>query len=394
MKTFATAAVAATLAGAVSAHAPIYSAGKTCQNITVPVSISARNAVFDQQKLTPKDNIDVTNFILNNARQGHNYTQEQLLNYTTFSGHYNLSTTYCAPSHGAADTVQLLTHGIGFDRSYWDFSYNNYNYSYVEKAVEYGFATFSHDRLGVGMSSHGEPVNEIQVALEVAALKALTDKLRAGEIPGVPGFKKVLHIGHSFGSVQSYALSAMYPEITDGLGLTGFSQNGTFLPFFQLGGGFTQANLNPALSAFPNGYLAPATASAVQTNFFAEGDFDPKVLEVATMTGQPVTIGELLTIGGATGSKNPTKAPVLIITGEKDIPFCGGDCLAAPTGFNSIPETSKAMFPNTADFKVGIVPGAGHGLNLQYTHGSTYATILEFFKSNGLAPRAYKPRRV
>lgn len=53
------------------------------------------------------------------------------------------------------------------------------------------------------------------------------------------------------------------------------------------------------------------------------------------MTGQPVTIGELLTIGGATGSMNPTKAPVLIITGEKDVPFCGGDCLAAPTGFNS-----------------------------------------------------------
>lgn len=52
----------------------------------------------------------------------------------------------------------------------------------------------------------------------------------------------------------------------------------------------------------------------------------------------------------------------------------------------SIPETSKAMFPNTKDFKVGIVPGAGHGLNLQYTHVRTYATILEFFKTNGLSP--------
>lgn len=54
------------------------------------------------------------------------------------------------------------------------------------------------------------------------------------------------------------------------------------------------------------------------------------------MTGQPVTIGELLTIGGGTSGMNPTKAPVLIITGERDLPFCGGDCLAAPTGFSSI----------------------------------------------------------
>lgn len=189
--------------------------------------------------------------------------------YTNFEGSYELSTTYCAPSHGAPDTVQLLTHGIGFDRSYWDFPYNNYNYSYVNRAVEeYGYATFSHDRLGIGMSSHGEPVNEIQVQLEIAALKKLTDLLRAGEIPGVPKFKKVIHVGHSFGSVQSYALAAMYPDITDGLGLTGFSQNGTFLPFFQYGGGFTQANLNPNLTSYVDGYLAPATASAVQTNFF------------------------------------------------------------------------------------------------------------------------------
>lgn len=59
------------------------------------------------------------------------------------------------------------------------------------------------------MSSHGEPVNEIQVYLEIAALKSLTDKIRAGSIPSVPNFGKVIHIGHSFGSVQTYALTAM-----------------------------------------------------------------------------------------------------------------------------------------------------------------------------------------
>lgn len=307
--------------------------------------------------------------------------------YEEVSGSYNLSTTFCRPSAGIPDTLQLLTHGIGFDRSYWDIPFNNHNYSYVNRAVEEaGYATFSYDRLGIGMSSHGEPVNEIQTQLEVIALKTLTDMVRAGQIEGVPAFKRIIHIGHSYGSELSYALAAQFPNITEGLALTGFSQNGSFLADFEYGGDFTQANLNPALTSYVDGYLAPADASAVQTNFFAEGDFDPKILAYATTTGQPVTVGELLTIGGATGSMNPTTAPVLIITGEKDIPYCGGDCLAAPTGYSSIPATSKAMFPNTKDFQVDIVKGAGHGLNLQYTHPETYASILKFFFDNGLQP--------
>lgn len=144
-------------------------------------------------------------------------TNVRVLQYATVKGTYKLATTYCQPDKGAPNTVQLLTHGIGFDRSYWDAPYNNFNYSYVKDAVdEYGYATFAWDRLGIGMSQHGEPVNEIQVLLEIAALKALTDKLREGTIPGknVPEFEKVLHVGHSFGSVQSYALTAMYPSIS------------------------------------------------------------------------------------------------------------------------------------------------------------------------------------
>ncbi|KXT13252.1 hypothetical protein AC579_1736 [Pseudocercospora musae] len=386
MRSFAIIAAVAALTGAATA--------KHCQNITVPVKITGRNGVFDKAALMPNSDIDVTNFILNLARQGHNYTEEQLKGYANVGGSYNLATTYCQPDSGAPNVVQLLTHGIGFDRSYWDNPFNNYNYSYVNVAVDqYKFATFSWDRLGIGMSSKGEPINEIQTALEVAALKALTDKLRAGTIGGkdVPKFEKVLHIGHSYGSVQSYALTAMYPNISDGVGLTGFSQNGSFLPFFLLGGNFAQANLHvPAAKTLPNGYIAPIAQEGVHINFFAPGDFDPKFLPYATQTGQPVTYGELLTIGGGAGSPNPIAAPVLIITGERDVPFCGGDCFKAPTGFSSIPETSKAMFENAKPFEVSIVKGAGHGLNYQYTHVVTYKTILDFFVNNGVGPSGSK----
>ncbi|SMR45010.1 unnamed protein product [Zymoseptoria tritici ST99CH_3D1] len=379
MKSFAAAAVAASIVGVASA--------RQCQNLTVPVVITARNAVFDKEALTPKNNIDVTNIILTGTQQGHNATAEALKGYADVSGTYHIAATYCEPDSGTPTTIQILTHGIGFDRSYWDFSYNNYNYSYNARAVdEHGYATFAYDRLGIGQSSIGEPVNEIQVQLEIAALKSLTEDIRSGCIDGVPAFRKVLHVGHSFGSVQTYALTAMYPDISDGIVLTGFSQNGTFLPFFQLGGNFVQANLNSALSKYPDGYLAAGSPSGVQTNFFSPGDFDPLLLPVAFKTGQPVTVGELLTIGGAAGAVNQFRGPVLIITGERDVPFCGGDAYKAPTGFKSIPETSKAMFPATSKFEVQIVPGAGHGLNLEYTAPMTYSTIATFLAQNGLAP--------
>ncbi|KAK3064732.1 hypothetical protein LTS18_004469 [Coniosporium uncinatum] len=379
MKSFAVAAAAATFAGIVSA--------KQCQNITVPVTISARNGLFDQSALTPVTNIDVTNFILNLVQQGENYTANVLQGYQTVSGTYDLATTYCAPDSGAPNVVQLLTHGIGFDRSYWDLPFNNYNYSYVNEAVdEYGFATFSWDRLGIGMSEHGEPVNEIQAWLEVAALKALTDKLRAGSIGGVPQFSKVVHVGHSFGSEHTYAMTAMYPGSSDGIALTGFSQNGTFIPYFALGGNFIQANKVSSLSNYVNGYLAAGDPSAVQTNFFAPGAFDPAILTVATQTGQPVTIGELLTIGGETGTPNHFAGPVLIITGNRDLPYCGGNCAAGPTGYPNIPSTSKNNFLNASAFEVVIVPGAGHGLNLEYSHPFTYGTINNFFVQQGNGP--------
>lgn len=116
------------------------------------------------------------------------------------SGSYDIAATYCEPDSGQSSALQILTHGIGFDRSYWDLPFNNYNYSYVNEAVdEYGFSTFTWDRLGIGMSSHGNPLTEIQALLEVDALYQLTTMLEAGTISGVPGgFDIITHGGHSF----------------------------------------------------------------------------------------------------------------------------------------------------------------------------------------------------
>lgn len=48
---------------------------------------------------------------------------------------------------------------------------------------------------------------------------------------------------------------------------------------------------------------------------------------------------------------------------ERDIPFCGGNCLATGNpDLPSIPASSGMIFKNASAFEAYIVPKAGHGL--------------------------------
>lgn len=92
-------------------------AAKRCINATVPVEISARQPVFNLH--VPQTNLEATDFILNMTRQGRNFTELVLAGYNTTRGRYNISTQFCMPSNGSLTnpTVQVLTHGIGFDKT-------------------------------------------------------------------------------------------------------------------------------------------------------------------------------------------------------------------------------------------------------------------------------------
>ncbi|KAK2602131.1 hypothetical protein N8I77_008689 [Diaporthe amygdali] len=358
------------------------SSARKCIDLSIDVPVVSRNAVFNQT--TPTTDIEVTNFALDLTRQGHNRTNEVLTGYANIKKTYTVAATYCEPDSGPSKTLQLLTHGIGFDRTYWDLSINDYNYSYVAVANDdYGYSTFAWDRLGIAQSQHGEAVNEIQSSLEIAALYTLTKQLREGSIDGIScGFDKVVHVGHSFGSIQSYSLAVLHPGASDGLILTGFSQASQFVPYFALGANFVAANGLPPFLTYPDGYLASSDPSGVQTDFFSPGAFDPALLDLATASGKPVTVGELLTISAATAMKNPLKGPVLIITGGRDIPFCGGDCLLTGSSLPNFLEMSKPMFPSASKFEAIVVGEAGHGLNLEYSHPFTYGKILDFVTQN------------
>jgi pimeloyl-ACP methyl ester carboxylesterase len=367
----------------------IATADFTCLNVTVPLSLSAINGAFTLS--TPQSNIDVTNFILDSVMPERNITTDLLSGYTTITGTYNIRGTFCQPATpgpGQQSVLQILTHGIGFDRGYWDLQYPG-DYSYMNIAVDtYGYSTFSWDRLGVGESQHGDPLKEIQAPLELAALVALTQGLRAGSIEGVSqNFDKVIHVGHSFGSILSYALTRDMPDISDALVLTGYAGNGTFIPYFLLGGNFVSVTTTSLSSNYSAGYFACGNPSGVQTNFFARDHFDQNILPFAYRTSQPVTVGELLTIGSIGAGVNRFSKPVLIITGERDLPFCGGNCSATGGAGSSIPAiAAKASFPNTTP-NVNMIQNGGHALGMDNSHKQVNTAIQDWLNSQGFGNR-------
>ncbi|TFA98229.1 hypothetical protein CCMA1212_010050 [Trichoderma ghanense] len=359
-------------------------AARKCHDLTIPISISSRNAVFNLP--APVTECQVNQFFLDFVRPGFNITDNYLKGYNTVTGHYTIAATYCQPDHGPGKTLQILTHGVAFDRTYWDHPLNNHEYSYVAQAVDHhGYSTFAWDRLGVGHSSKGDPVNEIQKSLELAALTQLSTLLRSGSVKGVDAkFDKFVHVGHSFGSAMTYNFINQNPGFSDAAVLTGYSQNPGFLAGFALGGNFKPVKeISSLAGSYPAGYVGVPSTIGFEIQFFAPDDFDPKMLSYATKHAQPATPGELLTLSSGGGDINAFNGSVLIITGERDVPFCGGNCSDTTTiqgAYSDLIAASEPFFPN-ATFSSVVVPNAGHGLNLGYSSQSAYDSIFEFLES-------------
>ena len=210
--------------------------------------------------------------------------------------------------------------------------------------------------------------------------------------------------------------------------------NGSFVGYFAAGGDFVQANLNQpirfgdmdiaairaALSmselidlvaiapsspgfSYPNGYLTNSNANANQYLFLLPGYFDQGILVAGEQSKQPVTVGELLTLGSLPMT-NAYAGPVLVITGcecqvhqlprvraltllANDLPYCGGDCMA--TGNASLPSIPAAVaknFPRVSRnmFQAYIQPNTGHGINFHYNATGAYDVINSFLNSKML----------
>lgn len=284
---------------------PLVYAGTTnyngnCIDITVPIHVSVPTYPF---KIPPfKNGYEATQFLLQVSKRDAPADSSSLLaSPKNISTIYNISTRYCSPTSGHphaknGQTVQVLTHGLGFDKSYWHFGGPEYNYALA--ANKAGYATLSYDRLGNGASAIVDPYNEQQAQVELAILIELTKLLKEGNIsPRVRKPAKIVHVGHSYGSLLGNGIAAGSPNLTDGVVLTGFSHNTTWSSWFEISTSFHLASENqPArFGNASSGYLTWPDKYANQYSFLAFPYFDPAVLEVAEATKFPFSVGEFFT---------------------------------------------------------------------------------------------------
>ncbi|KXT11848.1 hypothetical protein AC579_4274 [Pseudocercospora musae] len=349
-----------------------------CVSGSVPVTAStSKNLKFKNLEL-PKNQSQVTGAFVDLVSSGSTVMQDIMDGTQSVNGTYRIGATLCTPANNTRpDQVQVLTHGVGFDRSYWDFAPG---YSYVDVAAQYGHATFFYDRLGVGKSSKPDALNIVQAPLEVEILHQLLTKVRAGAFSDITP-DTVVATGHSFGSILTQAITAQYPSAIDGAILTGFSVNSTALPAFLLGNNFAIASQDQPyrFSHAPQGYLVSASPISNQIGFFKTPGFDPEILALADATKGTVTLGELLTNSAVIGIASNYTNPVAVVNGAHDFPFCSGNC-SYPT--NLAEAVFPKLYPNTNRTGAYLAEVAGHGLNLHYSAVEAYHYLQDFLGKN------------
>jgi hypothetical protein len=134
---------------------------------------------------------------------------------------------------------------------------------------------------------------------------------------------------------------------------------------------------------YPSGYLVPSGFTADQYVFLLPGFYDIALGLVTEVTKQPVTVGEILTIGNAPATTS-FSGPVLVITGREDQPFCGGDCFATGGAAPSILDQAAPKFPNAKPFSTAVHPNSGHGINAHYNQTGAYNLIQSWLGAHGL----------
>ncbi|KAF2438587.1 hypothetical protein P171DRAFT_164342 [Karstenula rhodostoma CBS 690.94] len=348
-----------------------------CVSGTVSVEAStSQNLKFNFE--LPQNQSQVTNVFLRLLSNPSPFAQELVGGTQSVNGAYEIGATLCTPANNTTpDQVQLLTHGIGFDRYYWDFAPG---YSYVDVAAQYGHATFLYDRLGVGKSTKADPLNVVQAALQVEIANVLAQKLRDGAFSD-HAFSTVIGTGHSFGSIITQAVTSQYPKVIDAAILTGYSVDTTAAAPFQLGSNLAIASQNQPyrFGALNNGYLVVGSAIALEIGFFRAPGFDPEILSLAEATKGTATFGEFFSISAVTKPAANWTKPVAVVNGNEDLPFCFGNC-SVPV--NKAEAVFPVLYPQTKTTGAYLVKDTGHGQNLHYSAVEAYHYIQNFIGKN------------
>ncbi|KAI9828492.1 MAG: hypothetical protein M1826_006029 [Phylliscum demangeonii] len=219
-----------------------------------------------------------------------------------------------------------------------------------------------------------------QASIQVGVLGELIKAVRLGRCSGSAGVpKSVVLVGHSFGSVISNAIVASIPGAADGLILTGLGYTGFD---FKTIWGTLQARLpsqeqHDMLANLDTGYLDAGDLYSFVGGQFHQPNYDVQVARNAFSRRQLFAVTEIPSSAQHSLLADKFTGPVMVISGEFDLPVCGGYC-------PDVLEAGAApVFPASRNFKAYVQPNTGHALNLHKNATAGYAVITDFLASNG-----------
>lgn len=266
-------------------------------------------------------------------------------------------------------TVEVLTHGITYSHTYWDWPYQPDTYSYVRAAGKQGRATFAYDRIGSGRSSHPDAAS-VTIPSNAYVLHQIVRALRANEIG--PGFSKIVTVGHSLGSLISMQEAGQFGDV-DGVVLTGISHSFVTVGVGLLFPDFVPTQLDPVLGPrnLPLGYVTTRVGTR-EEHFYYAPTADPAMVSFDEATKETGTAGELATIPVALPFTVSITAPVLVINGDNDQLVCGTlPCGSPLSAFNAEP----LLYPRAASYRQELIPGMGHDMTPQTTAPRFFAAV-------------------
>lgn len=276
----------------------------------------------------------------------------------------------CRPQGQQPRTVQLLVHGATYTKAVWDWPQNPATYSYVQDAVGAGYATFSVDRMGHGVSTH-PPSADVSIPNGATALHGIVTQLRSGIIAGW-AFSKVIWVGHSLGAVLAYDYGGRYDDVT------AYLMIGSVHFLKQSWLNLIIASLAP--TGPDPGYLTTVPGSR-SSLFYHAPTADPAVIAQDeamkdTITGTEVNTALPLVTG--VSSQSPTQGidvPVMIAMGQYDNLVCGG-----PDGMTCTPTAllnlEQPFFASAPSITVMVVGNTGHMLSQHPSAPGSHALMI------------------
>ncbi|KAH8892783.1 hypothetical protein GQ53DRAFT_718383 [Thozetella sp. PMI_491] len=370
---------------------------KQCVQLEVPIPVVATNDHFIMPRID--SNIDAIGWTVNVTTWSTRSFSDRITGPVYVNCTFTINAQLCVPSQktSKAGILQIGTQGNGWDKRYWDVEIQPEKYSYLDAAIERGYSVLTYDRIGTGKSDKPNAYDIVQAPTEIEALAGLTKLARSGKLISsskvlsaadskgvVADFRpsKIVHVGHSYGSLLISSMLVQYGDLGDGAILSGyfFSSEQGKIDVGHFDHEFAKEHDPVRFGEYPSGYFVLTTESDLQKLYFRKGGFEPELLTYAEKIKQPEGVG----IYGSEGIYMPEaapefKGPVQLLVGEFDYLLCDGDCRGT-----YLEDYAHSLFPVAANVSAYMQPNTGHALALATNAPAGFEAILQYLDSNGL----------